>query len=245
MFILPQDYWQVKETPHKGRGIFATKEIPGGTVIGDYLGILLPAEQESKTGPTYSMTYNSQAIILPPDSNDIDVHVINHSCMSNCDTFPYKNHAIIFALRKIFPGEELSITYLIDAPPESNQPVLMHPCRCGSPICHGTINTTHQIMEKTQKFVEEIDGSDDSLPVPFGELLPALPIYPKEIQDYPIYDIYGSTFHKPLELEDETMPATIKIREYIRESGRTLHFKKLHVTILGIMNELLVAKNDE
>lgn len=246
MFILPQEYWQVKSTPHKGRGIFAVKEIPGGTVIGDYLGQLLPAEQENKTGPTYAMTFNKRAIILPPDTKQIGIHVVNHSCMSNCDTFPYKGHVILFALRKIFAGEELTYPYLIDPPPEGNEAALMHPCRCGSLICHGTMNTTHHIQEKTAQFIEEVDGQDDgSLPVPFGEMLPALAEYPKNIVDHTIYDIYGSPTHEPLQLEDEKMPSTKKIREYIRESGRNLHLKKLHITIIGIMNELLIAKNDE
>lgn len=247
MLILSEDYWYVKDTPQKGRGVFVKKEIPGGTVIGDYLGTLLPTKEENKTGPTYAMTYNELAIIVPPNPAAIGVHSVNHSCMPNCDTFPYKGHVLLFALRKIFLGEELSYVYLIDPPPEGNKPVLMHPCRCGSLICHGTMNTTDQILKKTEEFIKKVESEEYShtLPVPFGQMLPPLKEYPHEIPDYPVYDIFGSTSEQPLYLNNEIVPSMKKIRELIRESGRMLHFKKIGINIVGIMNYLLIAKHNE
>ena len=48
MFLLNTDYWEVKESEKKGRGVFVKKDITAGTVIGDYLGKIVSDDDETK-----------------------------------------------------------------------------------------------------------------------------------------------------------------------------------------------------
>ena len=44
MFLLSEDYLQIRKTKKKGFGVFAKKRIKAGTVIGDYLGKVIKTE---------------------------------------------------------------------------------------------------------------------------------------------------------------------------------------------------------
>lgn len=243
MFILSEDYWEIKEVPEKGRGVSAKKDIPGGTLIGDYIGRVTRSEDvdEQKEG-LYDMWYNYQADIVA-DPSKIGVHFLNHSCSPNCDTFPYKNHMLVFALRKIFAGEELSLAYYLEPPDDEKFPCA-HACHCGSPICHGTFHTTDAVGEKWGEFVESMVGKENfhkPPPVAYGEQLPALQKYPEHIDDYPIYDLYGSLTEEPLNCEDDAVPKISQIRTLIRESGHQLNFSKLGIIVFGIMRGMVIV----
>ena len=242
MFLLSEDYWEIKEVSGKGRGVFAKKNIPGGTLIGDYIGRVTRSEEvdEQKEG-LYDMWYNYQTDIVA-DPSRIGVHLINHACAPNCDTFPYKNHMFVFAVRKIFVDEELSLSYYLEPPVDEKFPCA-HACQCGSPICHGTFHTSEAVGEKWGTFVEKMVGEKNfhqPPPVAYGKQLPRLHQYPKKINDYPIYDIYGSLTEKPLECEGETMPKLSHVRALIRKSGRRLHFHKLGIIIFGVMRGMVI-----
>lgn len=59
---------------------------------------------------------------------------INHNCAPNCESRVVRDQVWLYALRRIWTGEELTYNYgygLDDA--ESN------PCRCGAPTCVGNI----------------------------------------------------------------------------------------------------------
>ncbi len=246
MFILSEDYWELKLTKDRNRGIFAKKIIPPGTVIGDYLGLLLPASQENKIGPTYTMYFNDTSILVPSDPSEVDVHLLNHSCISTCDTYPYKGHALIFALRKIFPGEELTFQYLIDPPVSGNEPTSMHPCLCGSLICHGTMNTTPQIVEKLEETLSFLDDKDyEKLPVPYGNELPKLDFYPKKIPDHSAYDLCGSFIKTPFISHEKRLPSINNIRNKIRMTGRRINYINLGFTLVGIMDGVLISQKNE
>lgn len=243
MFLISPDYWEVRQTPHKGRGIFAKKIIQGGTVLGDFMGKILPPEQDVLKGPFYSMHYNEKAIIMPDPSKE-GIHLVNHSCMPTCDMYPYKGHAVLFALRKIFPGEELTFTYLCDPPTDNREPTEMYWCRCGSILCHGTMNATKNIIEKTDKFVHEIneDTYENTLPVPYGEELQPFESYPEKIEDHPIYDMSGTTVQPPLKLQETKIPSLQFVRNTMRETGLQLDFTNLNIVIIGIMDGLILSK---
>ena len=244
MFLIPSTSYKIKTTKHKGRGVFATKEIEGGRVIGDYLGQIQRPEDESFKGPTYTMHYNDLAIIVPSNPQSSGIHTINHSCMPNCDTYTYKGHILVFASRKIFPGEELTYQYLIDPPPPSDGMELMHPCRCGSLVCHGTMNTTAEIQKKCEEYINKDydEAYEKNLPVPYGEELPPLKKYPTHIEDHPINDMCGSTTQPYLQLDDTIVPPKMELRKPIRETGQILDFVKLNLVIYGIVNDVLIAK---
>ncbi len=60
--------------------------------------------------------------------------IINHSCEPNLISRVMKGHILYMSLRKIEPGEELTIDYNFATNIERTT------CACGSPKCRGTIN---------------------------------------------------------------------------------------------------------
>ena len=65
---------------------------------------------------------------------------INHACEPNCESDVTDGRVFIKALRDVSPGEELFYDYglVID---ERMTPKLkkQYECRCGSPVCRGTM----------------------------------------------------------------------------------------------------------
>ena len=81
MFLIPSNFWEIRETKNKGRGVFAKKPIPTGTIIGDYVGKLIQLndvdfDKEKKN--LYLMYYNDE-IGIYPDLKKPGVYLINHS----------------------------------------------------------------------------------------------------------------------------------------------------------------------
>jgi SET domain-containing protein len=103
MILLEKSYWEIRKTKSMGRGVFATKEIPPGTIIGDYLGeVVDPSEDTSDEFGMYNLWINFETMVYA-DPNTEGLHLLNHSCAPNISMFPYKGHMLFFSLRKIFP----------------------------------------------------------------------------------------------------------------------------------------------
>ena len=119
---------KIKKTSQKGRGVFAKKDIAPGTVIGDYLGkIILNREIDEKTQGLYDMRINDFFSILP-DPKKEGVHLTNHSCEPNLGMYEIGIHTIFFALRKIFKGEELLVSYYLGPPEKKTCNPCTHEC---------------------------------------------------------------------------------------------------------------------
>src|SRR3989344_4466444 len=69
MFLIKDDFWQIKKTKERGYGVFARKEIKAGTIIGDYLGKVI------KTDPGEELTIS---YLLGP--KDESCNPCTHSC---------------------------------------------------------------------------------------------------------------------------------------------------------------------
>lgn len=241
MFLLSSDYWEVKMTSQKGRGIFAKKDIPAGTVIGDYIGKLVLDRDydETQQDGLYSMYFNDDMSIVA-DKNAVGIHLINHSCSSNCAMFPYKGHEIFIALRHIFANEELTINYFLD-PPEENH-LCTDVCYCNSPICKGTWHTNTKISETFNTFIQKHNGKYmHDLPVKLGETIPMLSHYPSHVSDFNVYDLFGCCSKKALTITTATVPSIRTIRENIRKTGRVLYLKQLHFYIFGVSDGLIIG----
>lgn len=186
MFLLKDDYWQIKKT--KGNGIFAKKKIKAGSVIGDYLGKVINTSQydfeEDKKG-LYLMYFTDQASIYP-NLTKPGIHLLNHSCTPNCWIYTYHAHTLFFALRNIEPGEELTISYLL-SPKDATCKPCTHTCRCGSKYCSGTMHLKKDKYEKWQNFQNEQKKKTKTAKFVFGKNLPKLTSYPKIIPNNPIY----------------------------------------------------------
>src|ERR1035437_4421969 len=113
MILLANDYWEIRKTIKKGRGIFTKKDIPKGAIIGDYIGkVIHPRDAVVDEENFYLMYYHDYAVIAP-DLEKPGIHLLNHSCVPNVWLSIYQGHTLAFALDKIPKGEELTIPYLL------------------------------------------------------------------------------------------------------------------------------------
>lgn len=190
MFLLKNNFWQVKKTKEKGFGIFAKKEIEKGTIIGDYLGKVIETAQynfDNDQKGLYLMYYTDQASIYP-NLKKPGIHLLNHSCRPNCWIYTYQGHTLFYALRKIKPGEELTISYLL-SPKGKSCSLCKHICRCNSKFCTGTMHLSENKYKKWQEFQNNQKKKNTEPNIIFNENLPKLTSYPKIIPDNPIIKI--------------------------------------------------------
>lgn len=156
MFLISDDYWQIRTTEKKGRGVFCTKKIKSKTIIGRYSGEKIKIEEydldKDKDG-LYLMFLNDKYAIYP-DLNKIGIHLVNHSCNPNCWIFNNKKNIYFFALRDIKAGEEITISYLL--PPIGNCEPCTHRCFCGEINCSGSMHQSELSYNKWQLFQNEI-----------------------------------------------------------------------------------------
>ena len=230
------DRIEVRQTEKSGRGVFARAEIEPGTLIGDFLGIVTPSDEGSpyEHDAVYDMWWSDTADIHPNPEED-GVHLINCSCEPNCAMAALGRHTIIFALRRIYPGEELSYDYFLGDQDEECDPGTDN-CHCGSAFCRGTMYSNPAAYEAWEKHLEEImEDLPENPPVPYGEKLPPLDKYPQHIADDPIYPLFGTHVKEPLECAPNMIGSMSEIRKQMRESGKQLSIPTLKIVIEGIL----------
>lgn len=157
MFLINSDYYEVKKTHDRGRGVFCKKEIKAKTIIGEYTGTKVEIEKydlEKDKDGLYLMFLDDKYAIYP-DLKKEDIHLINHSCEPNCWILNTKGKVFFFALKNIKLGEELTISYLLPPKDETCNPC-PHDCKCGSKRCTGTMHQTVEKFTKWQKFQESL-----------------------------------------------------------------------------------------
>lgn len=246
MFLISSDYWEVRKTPKKGRGVFAKKDIEAGTIIGDYLGKVIHPRDEDEIDDSenfYLMYYHDRASIFP-DLKKPGIYLMNHSCTPNAWMYTYKGHTLFFALRHIFPGEELTLNYLLSPQDELCAPCT-HLCDCEGVICHQTMHLSKKRYAFWSDFHHEEMSKTKAERIRYGHDLPALKAYPKAPQDHPVYDLFGSMLEKPEVMDDTKLPSLKEIRKKIIETGRTLVYPKLNLHILGVTDGQLISQTSK
>ena len=191
--MLKDKFLRVMATQKKGFGLFAKKDIAPGTVIGDYLGkVIKTAEYDlaSDKKGLYLMYYSDEASIYP-NLKKPGPHLLNHSCTPNCWIYIFRGHTLFFALRKIKPGEELTISYLL-SPKDETCKDCSHDCKCDSKFCTGTMHLAPNKYEKWQQFQNLKKKKTKAPKVIFGKNLPKLSSYPKKIPNNPIYALISN-----------------------------------------------------
>ena len=142
MLLLPEDAWEMRGRAYSSddfgknnRGIFATGPIRAGTVVGDYLGLLIPneLEDEYETGPDTYLMYYDEHVSIWPDQTQPGLHIVNHSCGPNCGISIFRGHAL-FRTPTIHPEEELTVSYLL-GPINDDCAPCRHACWCRARFC--------------------------------------------------------------------------------------------------------------
>lgn len=241
MFLISKDYWTVKSTNEKGRGIFARKDIKAGTILGDYLGKIVKwsSDEVDEDEGLYLMYYHDQASIYPEHKKE-GIHLLNNSCTPNCWMYTYRGHTLFFALRDIFKGEELTISYLLD--PQDNCKDCTHQCMCKSDFCIGTMHLPKDRYDKWADFHEKEDMATKRERIRYGKDLPKLDSYPENISDKHIYTLFGFDKKRSKVLKHKTLPKVSEVRKIIRETGRTIELPHLNLKIYGVLDEQIVYK---
>lgn len=145
------DYCEVRDSAIHGAGVYASKPIPSGERIIEYLGEKIDKD-ESQRRATVQLEHAEQTgdaavyIFTLSKKWDIDgnqpwntARLLNHSCDPNCEAWIEGKRIYLYALRDIEPGEELTFDYGFDIENYED-----HPCRCGSPECIGFIVSQEQ-----------------------------------------------------------------------------------------------------
>ena len=235
MFLLPQI--EVRGTKKKGKGVFATDAIPAGSVVGDYLGIVMPTDEgngDYDDDAVYDMWYSDVADICPR-VDDEGVHLLNTGCEPNCAMTAIGRHTVLFALRKIFPGEELIYDYFMGEQ-DKDCDAGTDNCHCGSEFCRGTMYSNPKAYEAWEEHLDEImEDLPEEPPVAFGEPLPPLDEYPETIEDNVIYPLFGNHNEEPHECPSEMIGSMEDLRETIRNTGCTLAFPEIGIVVEGVM----------
>lgn len=185
MFLLKSDFWEVKKTHHKGRGVFAKKKIPKGTLIGDYVGKLIQLEDVdfAKERKNLYLMYYDDKLGIYPDLKKPGVHLLNHSCFPNCWIYKLKGHTLVFALTNIEKGKELTISYLL--PPKTFCNKCPHRCHCESKNCTKTMHLSEEKYKTWQDFQSQNQNNEKVLSETSkgGDKFRPLLKYPKRISE--------------------------------------------------------------
>jgi hypothetical protein len=252
MLLLPADAWEMRGRAFsaddfgKGnRGIFATRPIRAGTVIGDYLGLLVPNELEAtyENGRDTYLMYLDERVSIWPDPTQPGLHIVNHSCEPNCGISTYRGHVLYFALRAIHPDEELTVSYLL-APIDEECAPCRHACWCRTRSCTGTMHLPIDRYGAWKRFEERQRRRTRGAPMQTQaqaprppqayETLAPLDRYPTRIADRGFYGIYGSVERPPKVMHDDRLPDAAALRRAIRRTGRRLAYPALGLLVLAV-----------
>lgn len=139
--------FRVRRSKIHGTGVFATRAIPKGARLLEYVGERVSHAEADRRyedkavddNHTFLFTVDSRTVIdAGVDGND--ARFLNHSCDPNCETVIEQKRVYIESVRAIAPGEELAYDYMISRepgdPPDIEQ---IFACRCGAANCRGTM----------------------------------------------------------------------------------------------------------
>ncbi|XP_041648358.1 histone-lysine N-methyltransferase 2B isoform X2 [Cheilinus undulatus] len=130
-----------------GRGLFCKRNIEAGEMVIEYAGIVIRAVLTDKREKYYDGKGIGCYMFRIDDFDVVDATMhgnaarfINHSCEPNCYSrvinVEGRKHIVIFALRKIYRGEELTYDYKFPIEDASNK----LSCNCGARRCRRFLN---------------------------------------------------------------------------------------------------------
>ncbi|KAG9482525.1 hypothetical protein GDO78_011284 [Eleutherodactylus coqui] len=137
----------VYRSPIHGRGLFCKRNIDAGEMVIEYSGNVVRSTLTDKREKYYDGKGIGCYMFRIDDSEVVDATMhgnaarfINHSCEPNCYSrvipIDGQKHIVIFAMRKIYRGEELTYDYKFPIEDASNKLV----CNCGTKKCRKFLN---------------------------------------------------------------------------------------------------------
>lgn len=140
-------FFEVRQSPIDGHGVFATQAIPRGTYIGEYTGEYLTEAEVNRRYDADTAGRASTFLFQVTDDLYIDaereggeMRHMNHSCDPNCETDVVGTRVVILAITTIPAGQELTYDYALEL---EEDPLpgweRQYACRCGSARCRGTM----------------------------------------------------------------------------------------------------------
>lgn len=183
MMLFSDRYWEITETKNKGKGLFVKGNVLQGVVIGDYIGKVIRPEDAVVDEENFYLIYYHNRAVISPDLDKPGVHVLNHSCKPNCWLYIYKGHTLVFSMRKIKRGEELTIPYLLPPIDKFCNPC-PHVCKCSNKECTGTMHLSKEKYKAWRELTERQSKETKRERIKYGENLRILLIYPKIPQSY-------------------------------------------------------------
>ncbi|XP_030632215.1 histone-lysine N-methyltransferase 2A [Chanos chanos] len=130
-----------------GRGLFCKRNIDAGEMVIEYAGNVIRSVLTDKREKYYDGKGSGCYMFRIDDYQVVDATMhgnaarfINHSCEPNCYSrvinIDGQKHIVIFALRKIYRGEELTYDYKFPIEEPGNK----LPCNCGAKKCRKFLN---------------------------------------------------------------------------------------------------------
>lgn len=135
-----------QEVGGKGRGVFAAQPIRKGEEVLEFLGVV--RDVTSFRDLTHALQVGPSEFLSA--SGGIDDYV-NHSCRPNTGIRDSDGRVVLFALRAIRPGEEISFDY---STTQANGLWSMD-CQCGTPVCRRTIGDFADLPPAVQAFYKK------------------------------------------------------------------------------------------
>ncbi|KAM5131789.1 histone-lysine N-methyltransferase 2A [Mantella aurantiaca] len=137
----------VYRSPIHGRGLFCKRTIDAGEMVIEYSGNVVRSTLTDKKEKYYDGKGIGCYMFRIDDSEVVDATMhgnaarfINHSCEPNCYSrvipIDGQKHIVIFAMRKIYRGEELTYDYKFPIEDASNKLA----CNCGTKKCRKFLN---------------------------------------------------------------------------------------------------------
>jgi len=140
-------FFEVRESPIAGLGVFAARRIRRGTRIIEYLGERITSAEADERYDDDAMTNHHTVLFAVDDDMVIDAAVdgndarfINHGCAPNCEAVNEGGRIFIEAIADITEGTELVYDYALSRDePWDDRWAALYACHCGAPRCRGTI----------------------------------------------------------------------------------------------------------
>lgn len=140
--------YRVRASGIHGRGVFAARRIPKGTVIVEYRGqrttweVVNERPDSDPRNPHHTFIFEtSDGTVIDAGRRGNAARWINHSCAPNCDSFEDDDGRVyIEARRTIAAGEELTYDYKLSLGGRVGRRLReAYACRCGARRCRGTM----------------------------------------------------------------------------------------------------------